>query len=163
MTDAVDKVRKQEHQELMKDDRDVLTGTKYLWLWSKENMPEHRRGEFQLLKKLDLKVGRAWSIKENLRNLWSYYRMGWAERFLKRWYFWATHSRLDPAISAAKTINRHMHNILTYVKQRITNALGEGINSKIEKIKRMACGYRNREHYKTAIYFHCGGLELYPA
>lgn len=35
MTDAVDKVRKQEHQELMKDDRDVLKGTKYLWLWSK--------------------------------------------------------------------------------------------------------------------------------
>jgi transposase len=26
----------------------------------------------------------------------------------------------------------------------------------------MASGYRNREHYKTAIYFHCGGLDLYP-
>ena len=27
----------------------------------------------------------------------------------------------------------------------------------------MACGFRNREHYKAAIYFHCGGLALYPA
>lgn len=27
----------------------------------------------------------------------------------------------------------------------------------------MACGFRNREHFRTAIYFHCGGLELYPA
>jgi transposase len=27
----------------------------------------------------------------------------------------------------------------------------------------MAYGYRNREHFKTAIFFHCGGLQLYPA
>ena len=24
-------------------------------------------------------------------------------------------------------------------------------------------GYRNRDHLKTAIFFHCGGLDLYPA
>lgn len=161
-TEAVDKVRKQEHRELMQADMDWLKGTKFLWLWNEENIPEHRRKEFEGLRKLDLKVGRAWAVKENLRNLWNYHSKGWAERFFKGWYFWATHSRLEPVIEAAKTIKRHLHNILTYVKHRITNALGEGLNSKIEKIKRMACGYRNREHYKTAIYFHCGGLDLYP-
>jgi hypothetical protein len=25
-----------------------------------------------------------------------------------------------------------------------------------------ARGFRNRENFKTAIYFHCGGLDLYP-
>lgn len=125
-------------------------------------MPEYRRSEFRVLRGLDLKVGRAWAIKENLRNLWSYRKRGWAERFFKAWYFWATHSRLAPVIKAANTIKSHLHNILTYVQHRVTNALGEGINGKIEKIKRMACGYRNREHYRTAIYFHCGGLDLYP-
>ncbi|OQY11113.1 MAG: hypothetical protein B6I30_07565, partial [Desulfobacteraceae bacterium 4572_187] len=49
-----------------------------------------------------------------------------------------------------------------YARHRITNALAEGINTKIEKIKRMACGFRNRSHYRTAIYFHCGGLDLFP-
>ena len=39
---------------------------------------------------------------------------------------------------------------------------GRGINSKIETIKKMACGFRNREHFRTAILFHCGGLDLYP-
>jgi len=28
--------------------------------------------------------------------------------------------------------------------------------------KAWACGYRNREHFKTAIYFFCGGLDLHP-
>ena len=39
--------------------------------------------------------------------------------------------------------------------------MSEGLNSQIQKIKRMACGLRNIEHFKTAIYFHCGGLDLY--
>jgi transposase len=40
--------------------------------------------------------------------------------------------------------------------------VAEGINSKIMAIKRRACGYRNPEHFKIAIYFFCGGLDLYP-
>ena len=35
--------------------------------------------------------------------------------------------------------------------------------SKIQTIKKRAYGFRNKEHFKTAIYFHCGGLNLYPA
>lgn len=160
--EAVDKVRKAEHRELMERDIDILKGTKYLWLWSKENMPPHRRWEFFELRIRDLKVSRAWSIKENIRHLWGYSSKTWALKFFKDWHFWATHSRLKPIIKAAKFIKSHLRNILTYLKHRITNALGESLNSKIEKIKRMACGFRNSEHYRMAIYFHCGGLDLYP-
>jgi hypothetical protein len=27
----------------------------------------------------------------------------------------------------------------------------------------MACGFRNRQRFRNAIYFHLGGLDLYPA
>ena len=50
----------------------------------------------------------------------------------------------------------------TNFRHRLTNATAEGLNSKIQMVKEMACGFGNREHYKTAIYFHCGGLDLYP-
>ena len=83
-------------------------------------------------------------------------------KYFDEWYFWATHSKIKPIIKAAKTIKGHIENIVTYAKHRITNALGESLNSKIEKVKRLACGFRNREHYRTAFYFHCGGLDLYP-
>jgi len=29
-------------------------------------------------------------------------------------------------------------------------------------IKNAACGFRRFENFKTAIFFHCGGLQLYP-
>jgi transposase len=59
---------------------------------------------------------------------------------------------------------RHLYGVLNYFSAaRITNAAAEGLNSKIQTIKKMAYGYRKREHFKTAIFFHCGGLQLYPA
>src|SRR4030095_7836739 len=43
-----------------------------------------------------------------------------------------------------------------------TSRTAEGLNSKIQWIRYTARGFRNRENFKTAIYFHCGGLDLYP-
>jgi transposase len=162
VVDAVDKVRKQEHAELKEDGCEMLKGTKYLFLWSQENIPEWRREEFDNLRSKDLKVCRAWAIKENIRHLWEYYSEGWMRKYFAKWYWWATHSRLEPMKKAAHTLKGHIENIVTYAKHHITNALGESLNSKIEKVKRLACGYRNRAHYRTAIYFHCGGLDLFP-
>jgi transposase len=162
VVEAVDKVRKNEHKQLSEFGEEVLKGTKYLWLWSQENIPQWRREEFDALRTKDLRVCRAWAIKENLRNLWDYRYEAHMRKYFKRWYFWATHSRLEPIKKAAKTLKIHVDNIVTYARHQITNALGESINAKIEKVKRLACGFRNRSHYRTAIYFHCGGLDLFP-
>jgi len=162
VTEAVDKVRRNEAKQLATMGDESLKGTRYLWLANKDNIPDWRKPEFEAIRKLNLKTGKAWAIKESLRKLWGYSYPARAEAFFSRWYFWATHSRLQPIIAAAKTIKRHLQNVLTYFRHRITNALAEGLNSKIQMVKEMACGFRNREHYRTAIYFHCGGLDLYP-
>ena len=162
MGKAVDEVRKKEHRALKQLGDETLTGSKYLWLYSEENLPEKHQEHFSALKKMNLKTARAWAIKESLRDLWSYTRRGWAYHHFKKWYFWATHSRLEPVIEKARMMHKYIHNILTYFAHPITNAVSEGLNSKIQTIKKMAYGFRNREHFKTAIYFHCGGLQLYP-
>ena len=95
-------------------------------------------------------------------DLWEYTYVGAARTFFRRWYFWATHSRLPPMIEKARMLKTHLANVLTYLKHRITNATAEGLNSKIQWIRYTARGFRNRENFKTAIYFHCGKLDLYP-
>jgi transposase len=162
MGKAVDDVRKREHRALRAEGDETLTGTKYLWLYREENVPEKHRERFIDLRKAHLKTARAWAMKENLRDLWECRYRSWAESFWEGWYFWATHSRLEPVIKVAKMVQSHLPNILTYYTHRITNAVSEGLNSKIQGIKKMACGFRNQQHFKTAIYFHCGGLQLYP-
>ena len=162
MNAAVDAVRKQEHKELLAQEDDTLKGTLHVWRYARENLPDRYRATFAWLRRLNLKVGRAWAIKESLRALWDYSSLGWAKRFFAKWFWWATHARLEPVREVAHLLKRHLHNILTYCKLRVTNAVAEGLNSKIMAIKRRACGYRNKEHFKIAIYFFCGKLDLYP-
>jgi transposase len=160
---ALDRVRRRENKALRADGDERLVRTKYLWLRSQENLTDVAAAQFSELKEATLKTARAWALKESLRTLWDYASRGWAERFWRRWYFWATHSRLAPMIEAAQLIQRHLHNVLTYFTHRVTNAVAEGLNSKIATIQKRACGFRNHNHFKTAVYFHCGGLNLYPS
>jgi transposase len=136
MGEAVDAVRKAEHRRLRGEGDETLKGTKYLWLYAKENLPESEQERFAALRALHLKTGRAWAIKESLRALWGYRRRGWALRHWKRWYFWATHSRLAPMVKVARMIRGHLDNVLTYFDHRITNATSEGLNSKIQTVKK---------------------------
>ena len=160
---AVDLVRRKEHRELRAQDDETLAKSRYLWLYAKENVPPHREEEFNRLRTSKLRTARAWAIKESLRELWSCDTSETAGLHLKRWFGWALRSRLAPIAYAARTIRAHLQGVLTYFTHRTTNAFLEGINSKIQTVKKRAYGFRNAEHFKTAIFFHCGGLQLHPA
>ena len=166
MNTAVDKVRRAEHRLLRAQGDDTLTGSKYVWLYGEENVPDHHQERFTELtrrrSRKPLKTARAWSLKESLRDLWRCRSRVAAEEQWRFWYGWATRARLQPVLEVARMIKRHLPNVLTYFRHRITNAMSEGIASKIQALKKMANGFRNRDNFKTAIYFHCGGLDLYP-
>jgi transposase len=162
LTIAVDKVRKAENRALVADGDKSLTGSKYIWLYSRENLPARYEDRFNALRATSLKTSRAWAIKELFRELWRYKRLAVAKSFWKRWYDWARRSQLPPIVYAAATLQRHIGGIFNYFSNRISNAMSERVNGKIQRVKRAAHGYRNVENFKTAIFFHCGGLDLYP-
>jgi transposase len=163
VVEAVDSVRKRENKELLSEGDSRLTRSKYLWLYSQENVPAKSLDRFKQLKDSQLRTARAWALKESLRDLWECSSAATAQRFWKRWYGWATRSKLPEMIKVAKLIAKNLANILSYYKHRITNAMSEGINSKVATIQKRAYGFRNIDHFKIAIYFHCGGLALWPS
>ncbi|MGB6995541.1 MAG: ISL3 family transposase, partial [Thermoanaerobaculia bacterium] len=160
--DAVDQVRRRENRELVAEGSERLKRTKYLWLQNPDRMSPERWREFGPLRDSRLKVARAWAIKEAAMLLWGYVRRGWAERLWERWYRWAIRSRLEPVKRVARMIKKHWEGVINAATTPLTNARAEAINSRIQWVKRMACGYRNRENFRHAIYFHLGGLDLYP-
>jgi transposase len=162
MNEAMDKVRGEEHRALTAQHDDTLTGTKHWWLYAEENLPDQYQEAFARVRDQNLRTSRAWAIKETLRELWFYRSVGWARKFFRKWYDWAARSKLEPVREVAAMLRRRLEQVLNYCKYEITNAVAEGLNSKIMAIKRRACGYRNKENLKTAIYFFCGGLDLCP-
>lgn len=153
VNEALDIVRREEQKE-----NPLLKGSRYAWLHNPETATEKQTERLQTLTKLNLKTVRAYQIRLALRDVYEIRNRTRAEAGLKRWYFWATHSRIEPVIKAAKTIKRHWDGIVKFFDHRIANGLAEGINSIIQTIKRRARGYRNTDNFITMVYLSCGKL-----
>jgi len=161
--DAVDQVRRQENRALHAEGQDWLVGTKFDWLRHPARFTLAAWREFVgFVRRTKLKTGRAWALKEMLLTVWDYVYPGAAARHFEAWYAWAIRSRLAPIKRLARMLRRHWANIETFFTHRVTNAGAESMNSKIQKIKILARGFRNRARFRLAIYFHLGGLDLYP-
>jgi len=107
-----------------------------------------------------LKTKKAYNIKESLETFWECKNREEAEQYLKKWYFRATHSRLDDVIGVAKTIKKHWDGILNYFNSRITNGILEGMNSIVQLIKRNARGFKNSLYFINTIYLKKGKLDF---
>jgi len=160
--DAVDKVRRQEHRALVAEGIDALKGSKYLWLRGGERLERDEKQTMAELETAAVRTARAWSIKELARQLWQYATKGWALRGWRRWYLRAIRSRLEPIKKVARMIWKHIDGVVNGIVKNVTNAKAEAINTKIQSLKKTACGFRNRSRFRAAILFHLGGLDLYP-
>jgi transposase len=169
ITKGVDAVRRKEHSDLLKRGITIFVRTRYLWLKRRARWSTYQKEQFQQVEEFfgtgkvgQTRIGRAWSIKEAFHAFWNFVYPGAAHRYFRRWYYWATHSKLPPMIKAAKTLHRHLDGMLSYFRHGITNAFVEGMNSKIQDIKSAARGFRNFDNYRIAILFACGKLDLQP-
>ena len=162
LNEAVDQVRRAEHKELMAAGDETLKGSRQLWLYNPTNFSEEQAASFAALRDSGLKVARAWAAKELFSRLWTYHYEGAARRFFRDWFGWVSRSRLRPLVKVARMLKTHLENILTYLRHPITNAVTEGLNSKIQMIKSNARGFRSFDNYRTRILFFCGKLNLYP-
>ena len=154
--------RRSENRALQQQGDDWLLKTRYLWLTRRGNMTQRQRRAFTPLRRSSLRVARAWAIKELAMRLWNYRSRGWAERMWRRRYAWGDsqspgadqEGRPDGQAALGRRDRRRA--------DERDECRSEATNGKIQWIKRLGCGYRNRERFRNAIYFHLGGLDLYP-
>ena len=125
-------------------------------------MSDEKWEAFEPLRNSKLKTARAWAIREMAMTLWNYTSRAWAIKAWKRWLSWTLRCRLEPVRKVALMIKEHLWGIINAIVLKADNGRAEGMNGKIQRLKSRAYGYRNRERFKTEIYFHCGGLDLYP-
>jgi len=151
---AVDQVRRNEIKEKGDSHKQVLKHTRYIWLKNPWNLSSKQKQRLGALEKLNLKINRAYLLKECFRSFWSYKYKACAEKYLNKWFWWATHSRLKPLRNFAWMLRRHQTNILSYFQLPITNGSVEGLNNKAKVISRRAYGFRSISGHINNLY-HC--------
>jgi len=154
INEAVDAVRRSEQKSHAE-----LKNSRYLWLKNPRNLSERQRTQLSNLSGSNLKTGRAYRIRLAFQELYAQPASN-AALFLKKWYWWATHSRLPPMIEAARMVKRHWNGILRWFHSNIANGIMEAINSLVQAAKAKARGYRSLRNLKAIIYLIAGKLEL---
>lgn len=157
INEAVDKVRKEEAKELH-----ILKSTKYIFLKNSKSLTKMQSQKLAELSisKLNLKSIRALHIRENFQEIYHAQSQQDFEKLLKKWYFWATHSRLEPIKQAAYSIRRHWEGVLKWFESRINNGILEGLNSIIQACKAKARGYKTTKNFKIIAYLVTGDLKF---
>jgi len=91
---------------------------------------------------------------------WRFTCFDTASYFFNYWSTAVDRSELNPMIKVKDMMVRHRNNILNYFKHRTSNAVSEGLNSKIQLIKSSARGFHSFESYRNRILFYCGKLNM---
>jgi transposase len=155
VNDAVDQVRRAEQKG-----QALLKGTRYIWLRNPDKLSDRQQVTLDALPTRHLKTARAYQIRLAFQDLYTQSSAEAGAGFLRKWYFWATHSRLPPIIDAARTVKHHWDGILRWFDSRIANGLIEGINSLVQAAKAKARGYRSSRNLKAMVYLIAGKLDL---
>ena len=155
---GVDTVRKQEAQT----QHAVLKGTRYIFLKNAKNLTDTQREKrLELsMSHMNLKSIKALHIRENFQEIYKAPTTKLFESMLQRWYFWATHSRIQPMIDAAHTIKAHWQGVLQWKKTHIDNGLLEGLNSLLQAAKAKARGFSTFRYYRIVAFLITGKLNF---
>jgi len=159
---AVDLTRRQENRNLLKQGDRTLVGTKYDWLRSQAGLADSEIASLDYAFARGLDVAKAWQFKELFNLFWKKKDAENALKFFAYWAYEVFKSGNRHMIKVVKMLWRHMDNILTYFDCFISNAVSEGLNSKIQAIKANARGFRSFKNYRISILFFCGKLNLAP-
>ena len=149
-----------EIREKGKAHKELMTKTRYIWLKNPWNLTDKQQTRLSELEHLNLKINRAYLLKEVFREFWEYTRPGWAKRYLDKWFWWATHSRLEPLREFAWMLRRHQEDLMNYFRMPIHNGTVEGLNNKAKVISHKAYGFRTAKNYIRNLYHCMAGLSL---
>ncbi len=152
---AVDAVRREEART-----QQSLKGTRYLWLSNAEKLRPRQQEQLSGLRRRQLQTGRAYALRLGRQGLYAQADRAGGAEYLKRWYFWATHARLEPVKKVARTIKGHWEGILNWFASQATTGLLEGINSVVQAAKARARGYRRTRNMIAMAYLLAGKLHF---
>jgi len=139
----------------------LLTGSRYIWLKNPENLTEKQKEQLKTLRHENLKTAKVYQMKKTFQDIYRTIKEPEAaEEAIKKWLSWAVRSRLEPITRFARMVKEHYEGIIRYFTSGLTSGTMEGINSRIQGIKRRARGFRNIDNFITMIYLEAGGLKM---
>lgn len=145
-SEAVDETRRAEFFRHGGDARRLIRGKRWLLLRSWANLDDDERGTVKVLLTRNRRLAKAYLLKEQLGQLWTYTYEACAHRFLTRWLEALRWQRLPAFRKLGFLLVRHLDGILSYCHEKVPFGKVEAINGNIRAMLRRGRGYRDHEY-----------------
>lgn len=156
LNEAIDKVRRREVKT-----NEELKKSRYALLKNPENLTETQRIKFDAISNANYEVSKAWQVRENFKDLFSS-NINEAFCLYMKWAADAMARNIQEVSKVATMFNNHLAGVVNALVNKISNAMAERLNGKIQEIKTIGKGYRTFQNFRSAILFFHAGLDLYP-
>ena len=143
---AIDEVRRSEWRKADKEDKKFIKGQRYNLFRNPENLKPENKSSLKSLFEFNEPLFQSYLLKDALKSIWTYVYPKSASKYLDKWVSWAKESELKPLIKFAKGLDRDRHEILSFIRHRVTSAKIEAFNATISRIVKRACGYRDLDY-----------------
>ena len=153
---AVDKTRIREVKT-----QNELKNTKYLFLKDTASFTDKQQMKFDAISKANYEVSRAWRIKENFRDIIRTANREGAFALYTMWFIESTKAHIPEIGKVLDMFASHSKGILNALRTGRNNGKAERLNGSIQELKTIGRGYKDAEHFRTAILFFHGGLVLH--
>ena len=142
----------------------LLKKTRWLLLKRPENLNEKQELKLGELLKYNLSSVKAYLLKEEFQQFWTYTRAFWAGKFLDRWITKVMRSRIEPMKKEARSIRKHKDLILNWfrAKKQFSSGVVEGLNTKVKVTMRKSYGFRTYKSVRIALFHALGNLPEPP-
>jgi transposase len=148
---AVCTVRNREYLHARRADQAVLKGTRYLLLSNRNNLSRKQVAHLECLLQLNQNLSTMHLLYEQLNVIWDQVTIASALDALDAWVRMAHESAIKEAIRFARTLQRYSYGILNHALYPIHTGKLEGINNRINVLKRRSYGYRDSEYFGLKI------------
>jgi len=162
-SEALDEVRRAQVRFVGLNEKGrAIKKSRFALLKNPWNLTRKEKEKLSELQRTNAPLYRAYLLKETLAQALDYKQPGHARRALEDWLAWASRSKLKPFVKVARTIREHFDGIVAYFKERLTNGIVEGFNSKLRMIAHRAFGFHGPQPLIAMLHLCSGGIELNP-
>jgi transposase len=133
--------------------------TRWALRTGENKLTDDKRALVNQIARTDRHIGRAWTLKEQLRDIYhGHHPPGEARHLLRRWITAAKRSRIPAFVALGKRFQVYFEAIIAAIELGISNGLLEGINAKIRLINARGYGHHSAQTLASMIYLCLGGL-----
>ena len=148
---VIDDIRNEEFRKASGDLRELLKGSKYLFLKNWGNLRRDGRVQLEEILDLNARLNTLYWLKDLLAHIWDYYYPGWAMKMLVEWCEVARQDGHPALVKFAEKLERHQYGIVSHCKHQIHTSKLEGVNNKIKVVKRIAYGFHDLEYFALKV------------